>query len=146
MAIFDLFSKRQADAAKSGQIDVYQYADIPSNLRVQVQQIALEGMGHPGDLGDGFYSGDKDNNLWVDIERLYLRERGLDAIAQERLAGARVLNFMRNCSTEEWLDFLELIAIGISDAGNEDHLYFRQKWQVSTTAENAIGEINYRLR
>jgi hypothetical protein len=57
MRIFDLFSKRQADAAKSGQIDVYQYADIPSNLRIQVQQIALEGIGLVGAPGDRLLTG-----------------------------------------------------------------------------------------
>lgn len=146
MKIFDLFSKRQADAAKSGQIDVYQYANIPSNLRVQVQQIALEGMGHLGARGDGFHRGDVENDWWVEIERLYLREKGLEAVAQDRFAGARVLTFMRNCSTEEWLDFLELIAIGIRIVGNDDNLHFRHEWNVSTTAEDAIEEINYRLR
>jgi len=146
MGTFDLFSKRQADAAKSGRVDVYQYSDIPSNLRVQVQQIALEGMGNVGARGDGFYRADEDNDWWMQIERVYLREKGLDAIAHERFAGARVLTFMRNCSTQEWLDFLELIAIGIRVVGNGDNLHFRQKWGVSATAENAVDEINYRLR
>jgi len=146
MAIFDLFSKRQADAAKSGQTDVYQYVDIPSNLRVQVQQIALEGMGRVGTRGDRMISGDVENDWWVQIERVYLREKGRDAIAQESFAGARVLTFMRNCSTEEWLDFLELIAIGIQIVGDDDKSYFRQQWEVSTTAEAAAEEINYRLR
>jgi hypothetical protein len=146
MAVFDLFSKRQADAAKSGQSDVYQYAHIPSNLRVQIELIALEGIGHTGTRGDGFHRGDVDNDLWRKIERLYLREKGLDAIAEERFAGQRVLTFMRNCSTEAWLDFLELIVLSISIASDRDWAFFRQQWQVSTTAENAIEEINYRLR
>lgn len=146
MAIFDLFSKRQADATKSDQPDVYQYADIPSNLRVQVQQIAVEGLGRVGVSGDGIIRGDEENDWWVEIERVYLREKGLDAIARGSFAGARVVTFMRNCSTEEWLDFLELIAKGIRIVGEDERSYFSQHWEVSTTAENAINEINYRLR
>jgi hypothetical protein len=146
MAIFDLFSKRQTDAARSSKPDVYQYTDIPSNLRVQIQQIALDGMGVVGTLGDQIISGDKGNNLWINTERLYLREKGLDGIARERFAGARVLAFMRNCSTAEWLDFLELIALGIRIADGDDKQYFRHQWEVSVDADEAINEINYRLR
>ena len=139
MAVFNLFSKRRADAAKSGQPDVYQYAVIPPHLRVQVQQIALDGIGVVG-------AGGWDNILWKEIERVYLREKGLDSIAQEGFAGARVLTFMQKCSTEEWLDLLELIARGIRAAGSNDNWHFRQQWNVSDTAEDAIEEINYRLR
>jgi len=146
MAIFDLFSKRQADAAKAGQTDVYQYTNIPSNLRVQIQQIAIDAIGRVGTRGDRIVRGDEENELWVQLERVYLREKGLDAIARENFAGARVLTFMRNCITEEWLDLLELIAAGIRIAGKDDQAYFRRQWEVSTTAQDAVEEINYRLR
>ncbi len=146
MGIFDLFSKRQADAAKSGQIDVYQYVDIPSILRVQIHQIAIESIGLIGSPGDRVFKGDIENNVWVNIERVYLREKGLDGIAHESFAGARVLSFMRRCSAEEWLDFFELIVLGIGISGDSNHQHFRQQWQVSITAANAVNEINYRLR
>jgi hypothetical protein len=134
MTIFNLFSKRQADAAKSGQIDVYRYDEIPLNLRVQVRQIALEGMGLTGSRGDGFHRGDVENAWWEQIERVYLREKGLEDIADERFAG------------EGWLDLLELIAIGIRGIGTENNPHFRHQWQVSASAEDVITEINYRLR
>jgi hypothetical protein len=53
---------------------------------------------------------------------------------------------MRNCPTEAWLDLLELIVIGIGAVAKKDNLQFRRQWDVSTTAKNAIEEINYRLR
>ena len=77
MAIIDLFTKRQADAAKSGNADVYQYDDIPANLRVQVSQIALDGIGNVGLRGDHITRNDVDNGMWVQIERSFLREKGL---------------------------------------------------------------------
>lgn len=146
MSIFDLFSKRQADAAKSGASDVYQYDDIPKNLRVQVKQIAIEAVGKVGTHGDRMIRGDEENDLWFQIERIYLRENGLEEIAQGDFAGNRVLAFMRECPTVDWLDFLELITIGIRIMGDDDHHHERQRWQVSTTVQTAIDEINYRLR
>jgi hypothetical protein len=144
--VFDLFSKRQADAAKAGAADVYQYDEIPSNLRVQLKQIAIEAVGKVGSQGDGIMTGDKDNNLWFQIERTYLREKGLDGIAHGDFSGSRVLAFMRECPTADWLDFLELIALAIEIMGDDDHNYERQLWNVLTPGQLALDEINYRLR
>ncbi|MCP5397640.1 MAG: hypothetical protein H6918_13160 [Sphingomonadaceae bacterium] len=146
MRVFELFSKRLKDKEKSGQDDIYQYDVIPANLRVQVKQIAIDAIGRVGSLGDGFRTADQDNNLWFQIEKTYLREKGLEGIAKEDFAGSRVLAFMRDCSTLDWLDFLELIAFGIGLMANDEHGYERQKWQVSLAGQNAIDEINYRFR
>lgn len=146
MAIFNLFSKRQADAEKSGVADVYQYEEIPTHVRVQVKQIAVEGMGHVGSHGDRMMYGDEENNLWVELERVFLREKGVEAIATGDFAGSRVLAYMRECPTLDWLDFLELVCLGIRIMGDENHHVARQNWGVKTTPEKAIDEINYRLR
>lgn len=146
MSIRDLFSKRQADLAKSGVVDVYQYDDIPQHLRVQVKQIAIEAVGKVGLNGDGYINYDEDNNLWLQIERTYLREKGREGIALDDFAGTRVLAFMRECPTDDWLDFLELIAWGIESMADGNYGYQRQKWQVSIKGQTAIDEINYRLR
>lgn len=145
MAIFDLFSKRQADAAKSGMHDVYQYDIIPYNLRVQVHQIALEAMGRVGSYGDGFTRFHEDNNIWHKIERMFLREKGLHKVGHDELSGERLLNYMNSCSTIDWLDLLELIAMGISIMGQPNQLYNCRKWKVSVSSEDAIKELNYRL-
>lgn len=144
MAIFDLFSKRQADAQNSGQTDVFQYDTIPPNLRVQISQIAIEAIGKVGTYGDSFRRENEDNKLWLELERVFLREKGIDGLNYEAFAGSRILTFMRDCPTREWLDFLELIARGIGIVGNSDFL--RQRWEVAVTADSAIAEVNYRLR
>lgn len=146
MAIFDLFSKRQADAAKSGSDDVYQFEEIPTPLRVQVKQIAIEALGRVGAHGDNMIRGDEDNAIWVQIERIFLRERGLEAIARADFAGLRVLAFMRECATADWLDLLELISLGITIMADQDHYSARRQWDVSITADKALDEINYRMR
>lgn len=146
MKIFDLFSKRQADAAKSGIADVYQYSEIPKNLRVQINQIAIEALGKVGRRGDRIIRGDEENNLWFQIERTYLREKGLEGIAHGDFAGTRVQTFMRDCSTSDWLDFLELVALGVEVMASDENGYERQRWYVQTPGQAAIDEINYRLR
>ena len=146
MRVFDLFSKRQADAEKSAVADVYQYEEIPAHLRVQVAQIAVEAVGKVGSHGDRIMTGDKDNSLWFQIESIYLREKGLEGIARENFAGDRVLSFMRACATADWLDFLELIALSIEIMARDEYGYERQTWQVSTAGQTAIDEINYRIR
>lgn len=146
MNVFDLFSKRQTDAAKSGTDDVYQYDAIPKHLRVQVAQIAVEAVGQVGHRGDRMMRGDEENHLWFQIERTYLREKGLEGISRENFAGTRVLSFMRECSTADWLDFLELIAVGINVMGSDQRGSERHRWNVSTSGQEAIDEINYRFR
>lgn len=146
MAIFDLFSKRQADAAKSALADVYQYDEIPAHLRVQVKQIAVEALGRVGVQGDRMIRGDEDNGIWVEMERIFLRERGLDAITRGDFAGSRVLAYMRECASADWLDFLELIGLGITIMADDNHYSARQEWDVTTTGQKAIDEINYRMR
>ena len=146
MAIFDLFSKRQADAVKSGVADVYQYDEIPPALRVQVRQIAVEGMGAVGMSGDRMMTGDKDNIWWAEIEKIFLREKGLRSIGREGFAGSRILSFMDSCPTSDWLDFLELLATAIRVVGGEDKAYFREQWDVTAAADEALDELNYRLR
>jgi len=146
MSIFALFSKRQANAALSGQTDVYQYDDIPSNLRVQVHQIAIEGIGLVGASGDRMIRPDVENDWWVQIERIFLREKGLDRVAHGSFAGERLLTFMRNCSTADWLDLLELIATGIRIVAEPQRAYQRQQWSVSASGDDSIDELNYRLR
>ncbi|MEN3951945.1 hypothetical protein [Iodidimonas sp. SYSU 1G8] len=146
MAIFDLFSKRQAEVKGTSQADFFQYALIPSSLRVQIQQIALEAIGAVGYRGDSVLRADEDNGAWGKIERVFLREKGLEALNYETFSGARILTFMRDCSTEDWLDLVELIATGVGMVGSDEFRQHRQRWRVTTVAGQAIEEINYRLQ
>lgn len=145
MAIFDLFSKREADAKKSGTTDVYQYEDIPRPLRVQVDQIALEGLGLVGFRGDRYGVREEQNGWWVEIEKIFLREKGLVAIGRDTFAGNRVLSYMQECDTPDWLDLFELVALSLHLSKDESAAE-RQRWSASNKPEAAISELNYRLR
>ena len=91
-------------------------------------------------------TGDRHNELWNEVERTYRREKGIESIGNGDFAGTRIMSFMRDCSTEAWLDFLELIAMAIKVMASDQYAYQRQTWQVTTYGQEAIDEINYRLR
>ncbi len=145
MATFNLFSKRQSDAAKSGKADVYQYDMIPPHLRVQVKQIAIDALGLVGAPGS-YMDANHENEIWFELERIFLREKGIEVIARGDFAGARILEYTRTCSTEDWLDLLDLICFGINVMAGENFEHERRKWHVSVAGNDAIDEINYRLR
>ena len=145
MAIWDLFSKRAADAEKSGADDVYQYDDIPINLRVQVTQIALDALGPSGRNG-GYLEGISENSRWVELERIFCREKGVYKLGHEEWAGVRAISYMQKCSVKDWVDLLELVCASIMLVGNSNHHSFRYEWGIEVTSANAINEINYRLR
>lgn len=146
MAIWDLFSKREADAAKAGKEDVYQYSVIPPNLRVQIQQISMEALGQIGYYGAGYGSSERNNPFWMDIEKTFTREKGVHALGNGTFAGERVIGYMTDCSTADWLDLLELICIEICFSETEGFRQERYDWSINLEADAAIHEVNYRLR
>ena len=53
---------------------------------------------------------------------------------------------MRESSTADWLDFLEIIAMGIEIMASNEYRFERQKWSVLALGTTAVDEINYRLQ
>lgn len=145
MGIFDLFSKRQTDAMRAAEADVYQYEEVPQHLRVQVHQIALDALGRFGDPG-GYAQFEECNDYWEKIEKVYKREKGVMSLGHEDFAGERISRFMMNCRTEAWLDLLELMSISIMAMSKIESTGMRRKWGVVCTGQEAIDEINYRMR
>ena len=147
MAIWDLFSKRQADVKKAGSTDVYQYDDIPENLRVQITQISIEAIGKVGFRSAYYGSSDTDNPRWQDIERIFCREKGVHGLERGDFSGERIVKYMATCGTADWLDLLELMCVMIVliDEDSQKHS-FRHQWEINTTKEAAISEVNYRLK
>lgn len=91
MAIFELFSQLQANITNSGKIDVYQYTDIPSKLRNQIKQIAIEGIGYVA-ITDADYVEMDSNPWWDEIQKIFLRETGLDPFSCDDCAGGRIID------------------------------------------------------
>lgn len=145
MAIFELFSQRQANITNSGKIDVYQYTDIPSKLRNQIKQIAIEGIGYVA-ITDADCVEMDSNPWWDKIEKIFLRETGLDPFSCDDCAGSRIIDFMNVCNTEEWLDLFDLIIKTIIFIKEDASPTERHKWSITTSTDELIEEINHRLR
>lgn len=146
MPIFELYSKRLADSQRAGQDDVYQYESIPSSLRVQFERIAIDALGRFGTYGDMYINPDENNIYWNQIEKTFLHEKGLPNIGEGRLSGERVMEFMRTCKTNDWLDLLDLIAHALRVISERPNPTLMRKWAVSVSADKAVDELNYRLR
>lgn len=141
MPIYDLFSKRRADAARQGEADVYRYDIIPRVVRNQIQQIAVSGLG----VVEPTYGGPQ-NPKWEEIFQIYTREKGVHALGRSSYYGEQILIYMSECSTDDWLDLLELICLGITLVDREKNWAHRGDWGIGDSVEGAVDEINYRLR
>lgn len=146
MAIWNLFSKREADAAKSGQDDVYQYSEIPPQLRVQIQQISVEAFGQIGQHAMTYHGSAQDNPFWLDIEKTFKREKGVHQLQHGDFAGVRINKYMSDCITADWLDLLELICVFLKISSDQSFYRERHDWGIVSDPEAVVDEINYRLR
>lgn len=144
MAIFKLFSQRQEDADNSNVEDVYQYDSVPAALRNQVAQIATDGIGR-GSASAG-YSYTAFNEWWAELEKIFIREKGRVGLGSLGDAQTRIISYMQECSTADWLDFQELIGRAITHIGEPSQHAFRTEWQIANKASEHIDELNYRLR
>ena len=140
MPRFDLYSKRQNDAAKSGQADVYHYDKVPSGVRIQIINIANSVFGP-----DRLYAkarGAYNNPKWIWVDNTYSHEKGIDAIGGVRQEPAIVKKFFVNCHDEAALDLIEVIAFKIAEYDEEMLLHYPNRKNDFAHVE----EINYRLR
>lgn len=139
--IYKLFSQRRKEEALAGKDDVYQYDNIPTHLRHQINSISFESLGIPYVISYNV----EENPAWVEVERVFLREKGYVTLSREDTAGQRIPNYMIGADTDEWIDLLELICLVIDHlkSKNDAHL---GKWQIQEESAKAIDEINYRMK
>lgn len=102
MAVVSLFSKRRKAAAKAGQPDVFTYDDLPTPFRVQVAHIWNDLLGHYNSLQEV-------NARWVFMHNAFAREKGVFALTQDHDHQSRCINYLLKCSTDDALDFIELV-------------------------------------
>jgi AbiJ-like protein len=141
MAIFDLYSKRQKQAR--GEFpDVYQYAELAREFRVQVVHVLTDVFGDPSKS----YSETQD--WFKQIHDILAREYGVfklsknlgDHYPDHRQA---VFEFLLGTTTERALDVIELSFQVARYAHNRGPLAHAKP---SLTAEQGIEELNERFR
>jgi hypothetical protein len=143
MAIIDLFSKRQK-ALRKELPDVYEYAQIPKALRVQIAHILRDLFGEPVQF-------DSNGCLEVfgNIEKLLSREYGLFSLAKGGTLGTtsdeRVIEFVLNEQDHEKV--LDVVEISFRYLGFL--LKTSSDWQRRISRDDfdgAVSELNARFR
>ncbi|MCY4552808.1 MAG: hypothetical protein OXC79_03965 [Candidatus Poribacteria bacterium] len=142
MKLYELFSKRQKRFR--GEVpDVYQYEDIPQELRVQVVHIWRDVLGEikRGSFGD--FSGAA-YEAYQYIHDTLCREYGVFALGEEKNFFESVGNFLlKEKDIEKTLDVIELSFLYIDRAvRNQPNIYLHPK----ISPDEAINELNYRFR
>lgn len=144
MALRDLFSKREARAAKAGKTDVYQYDDLPSQFRVQVVHIWQRALGDFRPYSDSRMYGPPPS-IWDAIETDVAEEYGLFQLGREADSFARVGNFFIKANEiTTALDVIEAVFTAIDEHVRPD--LQRAQAYVKQHPDDAIADLNQRFR
>lgn len=152
MAILDdLYSERKKRAERAGQPDVYQYDQVPRELRVQIIQIWKDCLGKciAPDIF-GHVSSANSNDWWHSIHSSLAKERGAFALASGATAFERCANYLLSTeSIEDVLDIIELTFGQVQWLASLGEGHWRQEAYergLIQRPNDAITELNLRLR
>jgi hypothetical protein len=146
MAIFDLFSKRQARLR--GEVpDVYRYDEVPQKLRVQIVHVFGD-MLHGGEI-DNVYRHEMVRSSYEFISNQLCRELGRFRLHGESYQARdyvhELFNFvLQEKNHEHVLDAVE-ISTRLADRSTRRHEYLRES-DPDRRVEAAILELNQRFR
>ena len=140
MTVTDLFSKRER--RKRGEYpDVYEYDDIPNELRVQIVHIIRDGFGTPVEFHG---SHNRALEIYGLIHDTLCREYGCFRLNQYNSRVDSVLNFLLQVeNTERAIDVIELSFKYIDSIVREDTHQFQD---LKISPDDAIDELNHRFR
>jgi hypothetical protein len=144
MPVFDLYSKRQKKLR--GEVpDIYQYDDIPRELRVQIIHIWEDAFSNNSE-GYIQYGNELVHEVYRQINNILCREYGLfelleDADSQYRDA---LVSFFLSSGTDKALDIIELSFRFVAlVAGSSD---YQVRVRPLLNPDEAIEELNQRFR
>lgn len=142
--IFELFSQRNSEKKD---IDVYEYENFPQEFRNQVFFIISDFFG----LYEHVYSDYGADKIWERIYDIYIRQKGIKRITtSERFYNKKrdVEIFFYEAKSDDVLDFIDLTFQCIDKVlrNQSFHGYSSAHEGENEQADNAIKELNYRLR
>jgi hypothetical protein len=149
MAVWKLFPQREAEKAKSGHQEVYQYDDLPEKFRAQVVHIWLEAFGLWEDdrynLGPSRHS--PSNEWWEEIYSIFLRELGgFELVKHAGLNPMRQCNeYFRTAPVSEALGLIEL-TFHFIDTKVREYRWRNRDYLEPWDVDEAIKELNHRFR
>jgi len=141
MAIFELFSKRQKKLR--GEVpDVYQYENIDQSFRVQFVHIVRDTIGVEQDYNE------TTNKVYRDIHKVLCKEYGVFTLKEHEYSNFSAVYdyFLNQTSHEKCLDIIELTFRIIDTYVRDQEWDFRNASGVSQKPDDAISELNYRLK
>ena len=143
--IYDTYSQRQRTAG--GTVDVYQYEDVPQKLRVQIQQILRDAIG-PHYRVDPYSVGSLEHNpeTWRMIQKVLCREFGVHSLCGAQTKGQEVVDFLSICTTEQFVDIVELCVRIIDREIRRWPSFERESHGIEQAPDEALDEINHRFR
>jgi hypothetical protein len=149
VAIWDLFSTREAHKRKQGQEDVFQYDDLPEPFRVQVLHIWQDVLGGWREgavsLGPSEHSHPPDQ-WWFEIFKLFTREKGVVRLSERNgNPCTQCRDFLMHASTEDALDLIE-VTFSAADRLVRDVRLDERKFYGLVDPDEAITELNGRFR
>lgn len=139
MAIVDLFSKRLKRSI-DGEVDIYQYTNMPDKFRVQVVHIIKEG------LGKTDYRSYNPDSIYQFIHKTLCKEYGMFNLQEYSNSDQEsIFNFL--LSTEEYEKVLDVIEITFKVID----IVVREKTKYDTSCldlepDEAIEELNNRFK
>jgi hypothetical protein len=110
MKVVELLSKRLAKAKKSGEVDVYQYDNIPANVLFQITSILSSVIGkHWNAKSDAFSEPPNNNSAWDFIIDTMVHERGDPSFKRSGDSRIECINILTGGRTlEDKLDLIDL--------------------------------------
>ena len=147
MPIHDLYSYRKR-VAEGKSPDVYDYDDIPEELRIQIDYIWRDAIGRFRNITGREYDHINQNNeAWRYIHKTVAREHGVYSLGGR----GNEYEHCKNClidsdSVDKVLDLIEVSFQYIDKNARNFSPLERKRHGISVTASNAIAELNERFR
>jgi hypothetical protein len=147
MAVFDLFSKREARKRKQGTADVFQYDTLPQPFRVQVIHILGDALTpwRDSDYCDPLEHAP--NVWWKQLFDALTREKGVFALSTKRgNPFEQCMHYILEAETTDVLDLIELAFRFIERYVRTLDRYERKRWDLDASPDDAVAELNARFR
>ena len=142
MAVYETFSKRQKKLLKQGVTDPYRYDIFPQPLRVQIINLLTQTLGNYNRRG---YSDPETAPWWDYISTTLAHEYGVFQLERGEDSQEQCSKFFLETTTEKCLDFVEPSFRQVEELAEncrQSVVYASRRQR----CENAITELNYRLR
>lgn len=146
MAVFDLYSKRKKRQESQGQPDVYQYANIPPHLRIQIIKIWQDSIGTWRPARE-FVTGSPSTSVWNFIHNTIAKENGEWHLGKTISdIDVRCFEHLMDARTDDALDIIELSFRMIDRIARKFAPGDRERAGIKQDPDDAIEELNARFR